>query len=214
MKHEAAMHDRNCFITLTYNQDNCPKEINREDPQKFIKRLRHHSGRPIRYFLIGEYGDKTHRPHYHACIFGEDFLGGAYNITEQLYGNAILDRIWKHGNTSIAEFTTATAMYTAGYTSKKVKDRDTFQQMSKSPPIGGTWLKQNINTLYHLGHCVLDGYEVPIPKAYLRWLDGDTKIQQIKEERELPPLLTPEQFRSKEIHYAQRAKQRMNNEKH
>ena len=40
--HEAQMHKSNCFITLTYNNMNCPQDysLNYDDFQLFMKRLR------------------------------------------------------------------------------------------------------------------------------------------------------------------------------
>ena len=39
--HEAQVHDENCFITLTYNNENLPKDgsLNKRDFQLFMKRL-------------------------------------------------------------------------------------------------------------------------------------------------------------------------------
>ena len=212
--HESKMHERNCFITLTYNEQNCPEKINRTDPQKFIKRLRHHSGRPIRYFLTGEYGSKTKRPHYHAILFGEDFLGGAYTINDQLYGSPIANGIWKHGQCTIGELTMASAMYTAGYTAKKIDDEDTFSIMSKNPPIGATWLKQNYSSILHLDKCIIEGREYPVPKAYMRLLDGDSEIQKMKARRTLPNRLSDQQLDAKSTHYNQFKSKRKQNEVH
>lgn len=52
--HEAQLHDDNCFLTLTYNDDNIPRDgsLVKSHVQKFIKRLRHHLEAP--YCLIDE----------------------------------------------------------------------------------------------------------------------------------------------------------------
>lgn len=67
--HEASLHERNAFVTLTY--EDAPPALVKEDLQKFFKRARHSFD--FRYFACGEYGEATHRPHYHALIFGQDF---------------------------------------------------------------------------------------------------------------------------------------------
>lgn len=201
MFHESQMHDRNCFVTLTYNEESCPEKINREDPQTFIKRLRHHSSRPIRYFLTGEYGDKTHRPHYHAILFGEDFLGGAYSINDELYGNKILDGIWKHGNTVLSEFTMSTAMYVSGYVAKKLDDTDTFSIMSRKPPLGREWVKKHKDNIRRLEKVIVDGRELPVPKVYLKWLEGVEEYDHIKENaRGKVQTLNDRQCRAKELY--------------
>lgn len=74
------------FVTLTYNDWHVPlvraaspdtgrshefMSLCLRDVQLFFKRLR--KARPdckIRYYLAGEYGEHTFRPHYHAIIFG------------------------------------------------------------------------------------------------------------------------------------------------
>jgi hypothetical protein len=98
--HEAQMYDDNCFITLTFNDENLykrknPYSVNVRDFQLFMKKLRKKFGDKIRYFHCGEYGEicancgknkmdcessgcndwnpTFGRPHYHACLFNFDF---------------------------------------------------------------------------------------------------------------------------------------------
>jgi len=175
--HESQMHERNCFLTLTYKD--APEKINRADPQKFIKRLRR-SNQKIRYFLTGEYGEQTRRPHYHAIVFGEDYLGGAYDIDTNLYGNVFIDERWGHGSVSIGALTVASAMYVAGYCNKKIGDSDTFAIMSRNPPIGTTWVRQHADNLRRNEQVVINGQSMPIPKTYLNWLEGVEDYGHIK----------------------------------
>ena len=72
MTEEAKLHKENCFITLTYNNNNLPKykSLVKKELQDFFKRLRKKYGEGIRYYACGEYGPKGKRPHYHAIIFG------------------------------------------------------------------------------------------------------------------------------------------------
>lgn len=64
------------FITLTYNTLSVPITENgymtllRADWTNFMKRLRKQTGyENIRFYAVGEYGEKNKRPHYHAIIF-------------------------------------------------------------------------------------------------------------------------------------------------
>ena len=177
---EAQGHERNAFLTLTYKE--APDSLKREHLQTFLKRVRHHSKRPVRYFACGEYGEKTRRPHYHMVLFGEDFLGGAKPITEQLYSNPILDGLWGHGFANIGSLTPASAAYTAGYCNKKLNDPDTFSLMSRRPPLGREWLKRNYREVIARKTVIMDGQEYPIPSVYVKWL-GLTDL--IEERREL-----------------------------
>lgn len=69
------------FVTLTYDQENVPitrngsQSLYKRDVQLFLKRLRkaHPQGKEkssIKYFVCGEYGGFTKRPHYHFLLFG------------------------------------------------------------------------------------------------------------------------------------------------
>lgn len=171
---ESTCHDRNSFVTLTY--EHAPTEIQKPHLQRFMKRLRQESKRPIRFFACGEYGKLTRRPHYHAIIFGEDFLGGAYPIDSELYGNKWLEKIWKgdkeHGGGQIAisEFTEATAAYVCGYVNKKINDSDTFNLMSTRPPIGYEYAVRHQKEIAQAEACVANGRKWPIPRAYRKWL--------------------------------------------
>lgn len=171
------MHEQNCFITLTYK--NAPPCLNKRDLQLFIKRLRR-SNR-LRYFACGELGEQTKRPHYHAIVFGQDFLGGAYDINDKLYGNPFIDSIWGHGLVSIGSVTMESCMYVAGYVHKKIGDPNTFNLMSRLPGIGKGWLAQYKDNLVRTGKVVIQGQEYAIPKRYMEWHEDD--FEKIKQQR-------------------------------
>ena len=50
------MHKENCFVTLTYNDDNLPPDLSLDKRafQLFMKRLRKRVKVPIRFFACGE----------------------------------------------------------------------------------------------------------------------------------------------------------------
>lgn len=71
---EAHLHQCAYFVTLTYSDENLPKDgsVSGVEAQLFLKRLRSRvSPMPVRYFIVGEYGDVSLRPHYHAVLFGD-----------------------------------------------------------------------------------------------------------------------------------------------
>lgn len=178
MYHESTQHERNCFVTLTYQ--NAPPRINKRDLQLFFKRLRRSVGR-LRYFACGEYGSVTRRPHYHAVIFGEDFRNGEYAINDTLYGNPWLQHAWGHGLVSIGELTVESCAYVAGYCTKKVGDADTFNIMSRRPGIGRGWLSRYKDDIVRTGCVVINGNEYQIPSAYLRF--EEESLSAVKEKR-------------------------------
>lgn len=75
LEHEYLNSANAYFVTLTYSEDNVPTDglvnvLRRRDCQLWMKRLRKRiEPNRIRYFLCGEYGSKTLRPHYHAILF-------------------------------------------------------------------------------------------------------------------------------------------------
>lgn len=166
--HEASLYPRNSFLTLTY--DSAPPALVKSDLQKFFKRLRH--SYTFRYFACGEYGEKTRRPHYHALIFGEDFLSGnVTHISDELYTNEAVAKCWGHGLVSIAELNMATCCYVAGYVFKKIGDHETFSVQSRRPGIGHDWLDRFSGDLTRTGSVTIEGREYPIPRRYMKWDD-------------------------------------------
>lgn len=219
--HESQMCDRSSFLTLTYDAKHNPGCLYKPHVQQFIKRLRHHSNRRIKYFLTGELGEKTARPHYHAIIFGEDFLGGCYPYNDELWGHVALDRIWGQGIVSIGKCEPASCMYVAGYTAKKIDDPDTFNTMSKGsilgwrrrdgrlPPIGYTWCERYLDNIAATGNVIVQGRKYPIPKAYFNWFPRELAWAHGKR-AERAPTWSPEELRNREINF--KSKQQLRDE--
>lgn len=123
--HEASLHENNSFITLTYSDKFLPEDrsLNLRHFQLFMKRLRKKCGEGIRFYHCGEYGEKTHRPHYHACLFGHDFDDKVlFRVVNgnNLYTSSSLDGLWEKGFCTIGDVTFESAAYVARYIMKKV----------------------------------------------------------------------------------------------
>jgi hypothetical protein len=131
---ESLSHKDNCFITLTFSQENLEKRknpwsVDKRDFQLFMKKLRKKHGEQIRYFHCGEYGEKNYRPHYHALIFGHDFRKKTNANKVQkfgkgktpLYNSEELNTLWSHGHCTVGDLNFTTASYTARYVTKKIK---------------------------------------------------------------------------------------------
>lgn len=176
--HEASQHERNCFLTLTY-ADPAPPVLDKKHLQDFFKRARHDYS--FRYFACGEYGSATHRPHYHAVFFGQDFLDGAFDISDSLYSHPVLQEHWGHGQISIGSVTMASCCYVAGYVNKKVGDTDTFSLMSRRPGIGHDWLDKYSDDIARTGFVTIEGRQLPVPRRYFDWKEDD--LHDVKLER-------------------------------
>ena len=154
---EARAHQVSSFITLTYNEDSVPLtwsttqvgelegNLRPSDLVNFWKRLRHHVS-DLRYYAVGEYGNESWRPHYHAILFGQD----------PLHMEELLPKVWQHGFVDVGMATTDSMAYTAQYTLKKMtKDDDwrlgnrwaEYSVASKDPAIGTDGLLDIAETL-------------------------------------------------------------------
>ncbi|QCS37079.1 replication initiation protein [Tortoise microvirus 50] len=161
--HEASLYEKNCFITLTYNNEHLPsdKSLHLEHWQKFMKRFRKKYGEGIRFFMCGEYGSVNARPHYHACIFGFDFPDKEiWQVREKipLYRSHSLEKLWPFGFSTIGEVTFESAAYVARYIFKKITGdkaaehyngrKPEFITMSRRPGIAHDWFLKNERDIY------------------------------------------------------------------
>lgn len=150
------MHERNCFITLTYDDEHLPEggTLVKKDFQDFMKRLRRWLGSiKISFFHVGEYGDdedrlfrdqyggQVGRPHYHALIFGYDFReyrpweqNGPPNIR---YHSEFLEKRWGMGLTDVGDLTPASAAYCARYATKKITGTRATSHYRRIHPMTG-----------------------------------------------------------------------------
>lgn len=117
---EAENHDKNLFVTLTYNDDHLPEanSLKKEEFKKFIRKFRKKL-KPLkfRYFGVGEYGDEGERevnPHYHIALFGLD-----YDV-ENVIKKAWTDEGESMGNVYLGDLNKDSAQYIAQYTLKKM----------------------------------------------------------------------------------------------
>lgn len=189
--HEASLHEDNCFITLTYAEEHLPEggSLQKEDFQKFMKRLRKSVDFPVRYFQCGEYGEEYFRPHYHACLFGFDFkdkvLWKVVN-DQQYFVSLELQRLWPFGHSTIGAVTFESAAYVARYITKKITgpgkesayeycDENTGQvfdrvpeyvTMSRRPGIAAGWFEKFKSDVYPDDFVVMRGRKFRPPKFY------------------------------------------------
>ena len=165
---ESFCHKASSFVTLTYNQENLPKDgcVKPEDVKDWLKRLRYHldeNNRPkIRFYLVGEYGDDSLRPHYHASVFGLDPLDGEF--VERAWINT--DSGKSLGFVDVKEFNRETAQYVAGYVVKgwaREEHRDRpdglapeFGRMSNRPGIGADAMSVLADSFLPFMECLED----------------------------------------------------------
>lgn len=165
---ESQSHEHNYFVTLTYDNDHLPEGGNLvpAHPQGFLKRVRYYCR--TRFFLVGEYGDESWRPHYHLLLFGlgeEVHFGcGCGKCREcrrqgrKSRCTCVLCGAWTYGLVHIGTVTQESVQYTASYVEKKLtSSKDVrlggrfpeFTRMSRKPGIGASYVDSAVVPFLH-----------------------------------------------------------------
>lgn len=201
--HEASLHEENAFISLTYADEHLPRleSLDRKAFPLFMRRLRKaYSGRRIRYYHCGEYGDRFGRPHYHSCLFGFDFRDKTVWTSRNgfpVWRSEELERLWPYGQSEIGSVTFESAAYVARYVVKKVRGSDEvvakayqycdprsgeigirereYATMSRRPGIGREWYEKYKSEVYPEDEVVVRGRLMKPPRYYdgLYELEGE-----------------------------------------
>ncbi len=188
--HEASLHDANCFITLTYREDDVPEDnsLDVRHWQLFMKKVRKKYGEGIRFFHCGEYGDDFDRPHYHALLFNHDWEDKKLwkNDENPLYTSQVLEDLWGLGYCTSAAVTFESAAYVARYSLKKItgekakahyrwvcpetgevfQRRPEYSTQSKRPGIGREWWVRYGREVLGRDEVVLCGKVMQPPRYY------------------------------------------------
>lgn len=230
--HEAQVHEMDgmssTFVTLTYNDffnDLNGGALNYRDFQLFIKRLRfalsnnlsdygfiHNPEYPLRFYMCGEYGTRTFRPHFHVLFYNLGFSDEKlYKVTSsghRLYSSESLLHFWRdpvrdlpmgyvvHGDISISS-----AGYVSRYCVKKALGGksvhlfnhdtgefmpDEFTQMSRRPGIAYEWFKRFSQSVYPDDKLVMsNGMFYKPPRYYDNLLESSdpSLFEQVKQSR-------------------------------
>lgn len=155
------------FITITSDDLHVPRvrgqmALSKPLIQKFFKRFRHYFNHEFKYYLAGEYGPKTHRPHYHFLIFIKDYIVDFDTLSECLY------KAWPDGNYQIFGCSHAAIRYVTKYMVKAQEDNfkpyvKPFSLMSKG--LGRDYVDDNSD---HHNH--------DIDQAFFLLPDGNKSI--------------------------------------
>lgn len=219
------------FITLTYDDDHVPGmivktgEIMRkvqytwkpgekhpssvqillyEDIQKFLKRLRKDYRGKLRYFVAGEYGEQTARPHYHMILYGwrPTDLKNLYKIHHNgYYTSKWLSDLWGMGQIQIAQAVPETYRYVAGYVTKKMYEIDgkkanayyelgqtkPFACMSLKPGLGDHYYQEHKKEIWRQGYIqCTNGKQAQIPRYYEKQMEAENpeRLWKIKQNRQ------------------------------
>lgn len=170
------------FLTVTYDPEHLPivKEkwsnihvatLSKKHIYEFVKTLKQKQRRferkekldpwKIKYYLVGEYGTKLGRPHYHLIL-----LNARKYVTERMQES------WAYGHIHVGTVTDKSINYVAKYmidrddTRKFTEAQKTFASMSKG--IGSTYIEDR--TAWHKRTLALyvmkEGKKVRMPRYY------------------------------------------------
>lgn len=194
------------FVTLTYDDKNVPylnhdtgvidrggtytsrngalktnQTLWYEDVQKFLKRLRKTYKSQLRYFVAGEYGETTGRPHYHMILFNyhpEELKPYRLLSKPGYFVDSRIEKCWGLGIHNLSQPMDAKAYsYTAGYVTKKMPDEkmnylknglmQPFCQMSRDPGLGYEYYQQHKEQIWEQGYIQLgNGKRASIPRYF------------------------------------------------
>lgn len=200
---ETLNHEKSSFITLTYNEENLPDQhpvtgkmvfptVDPNHLKNFIKRIRRASpNTTLRYYAIGEYGDRSWRPHYHLALFGyTPCFHGQTRKRKHSEGKSccpqcdLIQKCWSDpktkqpfGGIDNGTLEPASAAYIAGYITKKLHKPENgalhgrypeFSRMSRKPGLGAlTMEKLSPVLLTDLGNEALNEHgDVPTLMTY------------------------------------------------
>lgn len=160
LTYECQKYQHNYFVTLTYDEQHLPiaetikigdvtwenegEEIWQEgtvwephmhkflhDLRQYLQRRKNHTG--LKYYYCAEYGENTHRPHYHIILmncpldmsqwydwFRDDRFKLHWKTPE-------LEQFWKNGMIDVAECEWSCCAYVARYCMKKLHTKNNYE---------------------------------------------------------------------------------------
>lgn len=172
------------FVTLTYSDEFIPENglLVKEHLQNFMKRVRRDNVLPMKYYAVGEYGEKSLRPHYHAIMF---------NVRDY---NIITSK-WDFGFIQIGQVNDASIHYVTKYVithksqdkskmipPSKIKGGNSFSLISKG--LGKSYVDNNEK--WHKSglksYVINNGYKQALPRYYADKMFNNDEKEMLKNE--------------------------------
>lgn len=149
---EAMCHESSAFVTLTYSDENLPRTsgdlatLAPEHVKSWLKVIRERErveGRYFRFYCVGEYGEVTHRPHYHVILFGFEPCKRGRTLRHPISGECLgfdccarcrlVADTWSRGIIEVGEVNKDSCGYIAGYVMKKMTRFDDPRLNGRNP---------------------------------------------------------------------------------
>ena len=195
--HEMQRSSSAAFLTLTYADEHLTygeeyPTLVKSDHQLFVKRLRKRQAKlseeKLKYYMCGEYGAKTYRPHYHYIMF---------NLNPSLMLDIPLAEVWGKGHARVDACNIKSIQYVTKYAMKagnqplNGKERE-FSAMSKG--LGANFLSDKMVKYYQENEIPYvvwkDGQKLSMPRYYKEKIYDEETLRRFG--REALQEITPE----------------------
>lgn len=190
---ESRLYTDSVFITLTYDDEHLIvsektglSTVYPPDLCLFMKRLRRKiEPDKVRFFGVGEYGEKGHRAHMHVIVFGLSPFDKRVFKGHIKSGNGyvVSCNCWDKGRVHVGYVSPSSANYVAGYSCKKIKGKGArekykeldiepeFARMSLKPGIGFEYMDMYSDDLINHGFIIVKGKKCGLPRYFKDKLD-------------------------------------------
>lgn len=165
------------------------KTFDKKDCQLFIKKLRKHLGKGLRFFLASEYGEDRNRPHYHMILFNVPESRYDWQTRDKLF--ELVERCWNKGMCTVEKILDERLVYTAKYSLSTLDMPEymprPFILASRHPMIGQSFLTKELvddyrNTLKNYG-VDLKGIKYPLSRVYKYKIFSPEQREQMYQEQ-------------------------------
>lgn len=158
------------FVCLSYDDENNPLNVQKDEAVRFVKRIRKNLGHDLKisHFTIGEYGDQGQRPHYHSIMIGLDSDVARHYVRKS----------WKKGFVTAEPVTSGRIRYVVDYldcTSWYAKEE--FKKLCLEPPfnvhsngIGHALFNAQRDMIMETAHYISRGRAFPLTDYWLNKL--------------------------------------------
>lgn len=173
----ASLYEKNCFLTLTYDEkkETYHNVFEYSDIQKFKKRLRQHVWRKHKrrceIFNVHEYGANG-KKHWHLICFNHDFDDKSIHTRRNghsLFTSRTLSHLWPAGFSTIGDVSEASAMYQTQYMQKDFQYNHAGtnkKSHSKHSGIGRPYFERHYQQLLQLGFIPFGNNRIPLPRYF------------------------------------------------